>query len=120
MSDFVEIRDSLQFKYYGFAGSEPYIMAIYKPNGSEQSYHVLVTLPKETAEILDQRILESLLAFKAYQLDNPIDDKPAEVVKSSPRKVSRDSDSASVVVSAKTPQQIEKEAEEETDRIAGI
>ena len=117
MLEFDTIRQGLTFKYY-VNGGTPFLRATYKKQGYEHS--VIIVLSDETAKIIDERIIESMLAMQAYATENPEDDKPAEVVKSNPRAIKHtiESESGTAIVTAKTPREIDKEAEDEADRLA--
>ena len=114
---FEEVRSHLQFKYYGQSGT-PYLRATYANKGYEHS--IIIALPEEVIKTIDQRIHESLMAMEAYGIENPEDTKPAEVVSTKMIPSSRTvaTDSGTAIVTAKTPRQIEREAEDEADRLA--
>lgn len=115
---FEQIQKGLQFKYYGVAGDTPFLRAVYSSGGYEHS--IVIPLMEEYAKIIDQRIHESLLAMRAYRIENPEDNVPAQIVKSNPSKVVKQPETGTMIVNVKTPKQLEKEAEEEADRIGDV
>ena len=107
-----EVRNHLNFKYYGQSDT-PYLRATYKKQGYEHS--IIIALPDEVIKTINQRIHESLLAMEAYAIENPEDDKPAEVIDFIGRPVKKTiiEQSGTSIVTAKTPKQLEKEADDE-------
>ena len=114
---FGEIRSNLQFKYYGIAGSNPFLRAVYKAPGTEYEHSIIIMLSDEFSKFMDERIHESLLALQAYQMEHPDDSTAPEIIRNTPRKAPKDvEEGASTVVMPKTPRQLEKEAEDEVDK----
>lgn len=116
---FGEIRSSIQFKYYGTAGSPPYLRASYKSLSSDYEHSIIIILTDDFSRLIDEKIQESLLAMQAYAIEHPEVDKPAEVIHAQPRHPAGDKipDDSSMVISPKTPKQLEKEEEEQIDKL---
>ncbi len=113
-----EMRGDLKFKYYKVSGGKCWLHAIYQPPGQEYQHSIVVPLPIEVADMIDQRIYESLLAVQSYDYEHPAGAEPPEIIKSNPRKVPAKDPIAgeSVIVTPKTPQQLVREAEEAADK----
>lgn len=113
-----EMRGDLKFKYYKVAGGKSWLHAIYQPKGQDYEHSIVVPLPEEIAKTIDERIYESLLAVQSYEFEHPADAEPPEIVRSNPRKApSKNPDAgASEVITPKSPQQLEREAEEAADK----
>lgn len=115
-----EIRKGLNFKYYSIGGNS-FLRATYIQPEQSYEHSVLVVINDELSNKFDQKIKESLLAMQAYVIENPEDATPPEIVRNNPNKVPKPVESGkSEIVTPKTPRQIEKENEEEADRLAGL
>lgn len=111
----------LNFKYYHINGGQTWLHATYKSFNSSYEHSIIVPVSTELTKIIDERIAEALLAIKSYTYEHPENDGAAEVVRSNPRKATLPEDSSeSVVISAKTPKQLEREDKEEADRMGGL
>jgi hypothetical protein len=113
-----DIWSNLNLKYHKVAGGKSYLHAVYQPTNTEYSHPLVIFLGEDFSRLIEQRIDELLVSAQVYAREHPEDLKPAEIVAGSPRKVSKQPDEGTVVVKAKTPRELEKEAEDEIDRQA--
>lgn len=109
------LRQAVRFKYYNIPGRTHYMIASYKSDGYEHA--ILVMLPDEFARLIDDKLYESVLAMQAYAYEHPEDSLPTEIVSSSPRKIIKQPEDGTVVVTTKTPQQLQKEERDRIERL---
>lgn len=115
-----EIKKGLNFKYYSVGGNS-FLRATYIQPKQSYEHSILVVINDELSSKFDQKIKESLLAMQTYVIENPEDSAPPEIVRSNPRQPNKPiEEGKSEIVTPKTPREIEKENEEEADRLAGL
>lgn len=118
MSSVDDIKNQAQFKYYKSRENVSFLRATFTEKGYEHS--IIILLPDDMMRLVEQRIFESDLAAQAYEAEHLVE-TPVQIVTSDPRAASKrtvEDKSGTAIVTAKTPQQLEKEAEDEIDRLA--
>jgi hypothetical protein len=104
------LRKELSFKYHKVPGGQSWLV--------DEGHAIGVPISDDLVKIIDDKIFADV--FVANTIAKSQEDMPAEVITGNPRKAPKESSGDSMIVTAKSPQQIEKDAKEEVDHISGL